>query len=101
MSRVAVLLLGALMLIGGSGCAMCGSEFDDDYAAYGGSWERHNRNSGRVGSLFDSAGEKVAYGQPRKLDESLEDEGPAGEEESMDAPTVPDSEEPTDAAGNS
>lgn len=31
-----------------------------DYPAYGGSWQRTVRDSGRVGSIFDSAGGKVA-----------------------------------------
>ena len=31
-----------------------------DYPAFGGSWQRTVRDSGRVGSIFDSAGGKVA-----------------------------------------
>lgn len=42
----------------GFGCRVC--QTCDEYPAYGGSWQRTNRVSGRVGSVFDPAGAKVA-----------------------------------------
>ena len=42
------------------GCRLCSDCEDMDYPAYGGSWQRTVRDSGRVGSIFDSAGGKVA-----------------------------------------
>ncbi|MAI71028.1 MAG: hypothetical protein CMM01_08975 [Rhodopirellula sp.] len=47
-----------LMLL--PGCRLCSDYEDIDYPAYGGSWQRTVRDSGRVGSVFDSAGGKVA-----------------------------------------
>jgi len=47
-----------LMMIGG--CRVCDSCDDCAYPTYGGSWERTNRNHGRVGSIFAPAGAKVA-----------------------------------------
>ena len=42
------------------GCRLCSDCEDMDYPAYGGSWQRTVRDSGRVGSIFDSAGGKVS-----------------------------------------
>ena len=43
-----------------TGCRLCSDCEDMDYPAFGGSWQRTIRDSGRVGSIFDSAGGKVA-----------------------------------------
>jgi hypothetical protein len=48
-----------LMLAPLAGCRLCSDCEDLDYPAYGGSWQRTVRDSGRVGSVFDSAGGKV------------------------------------------
>ncbi|QDV12268.1 hypothetical protein CA51_21500 [Rosistilla oblonga] len=53
-------LIGLTLL---GGCRICGSEDDCAYPAFGGSWERTNRNHGRVGSVFAPAGHKVAGGE--------------------------------------
>ncbi|QDV68480.1 hypothetical protein Poly24_21890 [Rosistilla carotiformis] len=50
-------LIGLTLL---GGCRICGSDDDCAYPSYGGSWERTNRNHGRVGSIFAPAGAKVA-----------------------------------------
>jgi len=50
-------LLAAVMLIGG--CRICADCEDTAYPAYGGSWQRTIRETGRVGSLFDPAGGKA------------------------------------------
>jgi hypothetical protein len=38
------------------GCAMCGSQDDYTYAAFGGRWQRDDPFNGRVGSAFAPAG---------------------------------------------
>ena len=43
-----------------TGCRICGDSGDIDYPAYEGSWQRTTRDSGRVGSVFDSAGGKLS-----------------------------------------
>ena len=50
-------LSSALLL--SSGCALCCAPFDCDYTYQGGRWIRTNPSSGRVGSVFDEAGEPV------------------------------------------
>lgn len=58
------ILLVALAQI--AGCTIpldCG---DLDYPTYGGAWQRTRRDSGRVGSIFDPAGARVASLSPRE-----------------------------------
>ena len=43
-----------------TGCTICQDCGDLDYPTYGGAWERTRRDSGRVGSIFDPAGARVA-----------------------------------------
>jgi len=100
MVRTAVVLVSAVFLMAGAGCAICSSEFDDDYAAFGGSWDRHNRSGGRVGSAFDPAGDRVAYGTSQTLDEQDADEAPGEAEEAMEGPLMPDSGEPSEDAAS-
>ena len=48
--------LALLAALGGlSGCSMCCSPFDYDYAAYGGVRQRTDMTYGRVGSRFEPA----------------------------------------------
>lgn len=67
--RVSRTLLGLILLAGmlaiGSGCRLCCDLEDQDYPAYGGAWERTNRSSGRVGSLFDPGGARASALAPR------------------------------------
>lgn len=51
-----------------TGCTICQDCGDVDYPAYGGAWERTRRDSGRVGSVFDPAGARVAVLSPRASD---------------------------------
>jgi hypothetical protein len=48
-----------------TGCTICQDCGDLDYPTYGGAWERTRRDSGRVGSVFDPAGVRVAALSPR------------------------------------
>ena len=43
-----------------AGCRICATCEELDYPAYGGSWQRTIRDSGRVGSVFEPAGARVA-----------------------------------------
>lgn len=63
--RLAAAMLVSITLASGTGCRLCCDLEDAAYSAYGGAWERTNRESGRVGSLFDPAGAKVADLAPR------------------------------------
>ncbi|QDT04183.1 hypothetical protein K227x_25720 [Rubripirellula lacrimiformis] len=54
---IAVLMIAALPL---GGCRICADCEDLAYPAYGGAWQRTNRDSGRVGSVFDPGGAKMA-----------------------------------------
>lgn len=69
-SLLAVAIL-SLTLLGG--CRICRSCEDVAYPAYGGSWQRTVRDSGRVASLFDPAGAKgsalVSRDDPIEADE--------------------------------
>ena len=46
------LFLKSVLAIGMSGCAACCNPYDFDYPAFGGKWERVDRQQGRVGSAF-------------------------------------------------
>ena len=52
--------LAACLAFASPGCRTSFDTYDMDYPAYGGAWQRTNRECGRVGSLFDPAGGKVA-----------------------------------------
>ncbi|MEM6472873.1 MAG: hypothetical protein AAF802_25150 [Planctomycetota bacterium] len=49
-------LLAAALLVPASGCRLCCDLEDAAYPAFGGSWTRTSRDSGRVGSLADPGG---------------------------------------------
>ena len=59
-SHIVPTTLFLICLIPLAGCRLCSDCEDMDYPAFGGSWQRTVRDSGRVGSIFDSAGGKVA-----------------------------------------
>lgn len=54
------LLLIVVFGTASTGCRLCCETDDHTFSAYGGAWERTNRDSGRVGSLFDPAGAKAS-----------------------------------------
>lgn len=84
-----------MLLVASSGCAICNSEYDFDYSAFGGSWDRHDRTHGRVGSAFHPAGERVSLGKTSPAEEQKE-ESPSNE--SLLAPETPSEEEMTEPA---
>ncbi len=57
-------LLLLLALSAANGCAMCCTPYDDDYAAFGGRWQRTDMRHGRVGSAFDPGATMTTAGQP-------------------------------------
>lgn len=59
---VGLMLLGLAPL---TGCRICPDCDDIAYPAFGGSWQRTKRDSGRVGSVFDPAGGKTSELAPR------------------------------------
>lgn len=62
-----------LVVVPLAGCRICADCDPEAYPAYGGVWERTNRDSGRVGSIFDPAGARDAAlfsrDQPLPIDE--------------------------------
>jgi hypothetical protein len=49
--------IGLLLLVSSSlGCTLCCSPDDRNYGAYGGRWQRHDPEYGRVSSVFAEAG---------------------------------------------
>ncbi|WP_146522835.1 hypothetical protein [Stieleria varia] len=63
--RCLLALLMVTTLVLSSGCRLCCDPDDGSFSAYGGSWERTRRDGGRVGSLFDPGGAKIADLSPR------------------------------------
>ncbi|MEM9827775.1 MAG: hypothetical protein AAF958_14385 [Planctomycetota bacterium] len=73
-----------------TGCRIVSDVGEADFPAYGGVWQRSDRDSGLVGSLFDPAGGRVAVtvnrDQPSEADEQMRqeglgDDGPTSEDE--------------------
>lgn len=52
-------------LTGFLGCTLPSDQGDLDYPTYGGAWQRTRPDGGRVGSIFDPAGGKVASLAPK------------------------------------
>ncbi len=88
-----------LLLLPAGGCRICADCDDLAYPAYGGIWQRTNRDSGRVGSIFDPAGAKksdlVSRETPVKPDETLRKN--RSERDKIDEPSP--SDEDVDSAG--
>lgn len=68
-----------------TGCTICQDCGDLDYPTYGGAWERTRRDSGRVGSIFDPAGARVAVLSPRELGSTDASERSGGNAKPNDA----------------
>lgn len=100
MRRATAIWLSVTLLCGGSGCAICSSELDDDYGAYGGAWERHDPRAGRVGSAFQPAGDRVVEASHEALDVAAPEAAPPDElmEGPSDTPDSPDGLAPSDSA---
>lgn len=58
--RVLAFLTVVTCLAASTGCRLCSNCEIGDYSAYGGAWDRTQRETGRVGSLFDPAGAQLA-----------------------------------------
>ena len=93
------LLMVAAMVMTGSGCRLCCDSEDVAYPAYGGLWERTNRNSGRVGSLFDPGGARggnmATKESTDKLEDALKRMAPLREGQNEDAGRGPSTDEAT------
>ena len=86
----------AVLVVTAAGCTMCPDCDIDSYGAYGGRWQRTQRNSGRVASLFDPAGAQVPYGYtestaPNSVMQEPETEGGDDSAEAMDSDSDTDS----------
>lgn len=75
-----------LVLLCCGGCSMCQPCELETYSAYGGRWQRTDRDHGRVGSLFAPAGAQRPYEAPIAMD-AADDSLP---------PSEPEDEESTD-----
>jgi hypothetical protein len=84
------LLATALCLLaaGFVGCTLCPSPYDCDYGFYGGTWERHDRAHGRVGSRFNNAGSSTI------VPEEVQTPGEPTPIDDPDRPTIPTPLEP-------
>lgn len=75
-----------LALLSCGGCSMCQPCELETYSAYGGRWQRTDRDRGRVGSVFAPAGAQVAYATP--ADSDVADESlPPDQDQDEDQPT--------------
>lgn len=63
MKRCCVMLLIGFLLAGGMGCAICPNPYDNDYNAFGGTYDRADRARSRAGSAFEPAEMQMAQGQ--------------------------------------
>lgn len=93
---LAILCAGLLPL---GGCRICAECEDLSYPAYGGAWQRTQREQGRVGSLFDPGGAKasslVARDTPSDIDELERERQKARGKSALDGdPDEMDSPEP-------
>jgi hypothetical protein len=88
---------GVLMLLSTStGCTMCSNCELDSYSAYGGRWNRTERTTGRVGSVFDPAGVQTPYSETGYVGSSLAPlEMPADQPEE-DLEQKPEPDDPAD-----
>jgi len=89
-SRIAAVGLMAAAL-GISGCQICADCDLESYPTYGGAWQRTTRDTGRVGSIYDSGGARVAELEPRTDPEAADAE--MRRRDSGQAIDLPDEEE--------
>ncbi|WP_149497350.1 hypothetical protein [Roseiconus lacunae] len=72
-AAITTVIVVAICVISFGGCRLCCDREDAAFAAYGGAWQRLDRNSGRVGSLNDPAGAKVGSLESKTVDLGEED----------------------------
>ncbi|MEM9588984.1 MAG: hypothetical protein AAGA03_17015, partial [Planctomycetota bacterium] len=79
------LFLAAGLLVTSGGCRLCGECDVDNYAAFGGAWERTVPDRGRVGSVFDPAGGRAAQLADRdSVEDGLRSDQPSASEDLQD-----------------
>lgn len=61
------------------GCTLTSDQGDMDYPTFGGAWQRTRPDSGRVGSIFDPAGARLATLSPKSPPRMEETERTAGD----------------------
>lgn len=66
-------------LLAATGCALPSDQGDMDYPTFGGAWQRTRPDSGRVGSVFDPAGARLATLSPKSPPRMDETERTAGD----------------------
>ncbi len=70
--RLGGTLLCLGLAISATGCAMCHTEFDDAYSAYGGIRDRQDRFHGRVGSILSDPA--MQYAEPGGMSDTPTEE---------------------------
>ena len=68
-----LVVIGLALLVPNAGCRLCCNSEDLAYPAYGGAWQRTRREDGRVGSLFDPAGARIAELTSRDESKSVDE----------------------------
>ncbi len=76
MHRLGIMALLMAAISMASGCSMCCSPYDDDYAAYGGVRPRGDMQYGRVGSVFAPADQQVVETSFSESDDDYYDYAP-------------------------
>ena len=71
---IMVLLMAAISMA--TGCSMCCSPYDNDYAAYGGIRPRGDMQYGRVGSVFAPADQQVVEASVSESDQDYYNPAP-------------------------
>jgi hypothetical protein len=83
--RTAALAVALSSPFAAVGCTLTSDQGDMDYPTFGGAWQRTRPDSGRVGSIFDPAGARLATLSPKSPPRMEENERSAGES----IPSVP------------
>ncbi len=82
--RNSLLLIAIASCFGASGCALCCSPFDHDYATYGSRTPRMDQQYGRVGSVFSDPA-LMGTGNPGDEYYSDEEYMPSTEEQAIES----------------
>lgn len=77
--RTAAAAVALTSLLASVGCTLTSDQGDMDYPTFGGAWQRTRPDSGRVGSVFDPAGARLATLSPKSPPRMDETERSAGD----------------------
>lgn len=77
--RTAALAVALSSPFAAVGCTLTSDQGDMDYPTFGGAWQRTRPDSGRVGSIFDPAGARLATLSPKSPPRMEETERTAGD----------------------